>query len=236
MATAQTIIDRALRLIGAIGSGESPTAAETADALIALNALIDADQAAKQMMYTLTDTSYTASSGDGSYTVGPAGNFAITPRPPKLAKVFARISSIDYDIELVEPGRWFAIPDKSSQSDLPKLAYYDPTLATGTLLVWPVPNASISLHVLTGAAFGTLSTAGTTVTGPPGLEDYLAFNLAVRIAPEYPGAPNLQDIKELAREARATVMRSFNRPLTAQTELGHLLSGTRSDIFSGGNL
>ena len=79
MATAQTIINRALRLIGAIEAGETPTSDESADALEALNAMIESWQTERLFVYALVDTSFSMVAGDGSYTVGPSGNFNLTP-------------------------------------------------------------------------------------------------------------------------------------------------------------
>jgi len=81
--TAQTIIDRALRLISAIASGSSPTASETADGLTALNAMIASWQLDKLNVYAYVDTSFPLTANDASYTVGPSGNFDLTPRPTK---------------------------------------------------------------------------------------------------------------------------------------------------------
>lgn len=233
MATAQTIVDRALRLIGAIASGDSPTAAESADALIALNAMISSWQTERLMVYALVDTAFTMSASDNSYTVGPAGNFALTPRPQKLENVFVRNASIDYPVELVESDKWFSIPDKTSESDIPIYAYYDTTLATGTLLLWPVPNAAYSLHIVTWMTVLELAALATTITLPQGYERALAYNLAIEIAPEYEKEP-ANSVIAVAAESKAAIKRANQRPMLAQTELGYLLKGQRSNVFSGG--
>ena len=233
MATAQNVIDRALRLVGAIASGESPTAQEGTDALAALNNLIETWQTEKLIVWAYTDTAFTMSVGDGSYTVGPAGNFALTPRPSEIENIFVRASSIDYPVELVDQDRWFAIPDKTTRSDIPNIAYYEPTLSTGTLLVWPVPSAANSLHIVTWAPISSLAAVGTTVTLPQGYERALAYNLAVDIAPEYQ-LPIPPSVLMVARESKAAVMRANQRSMIAYTELGVLLKGSRNDIYSGG--
>lgn len=234
MATSQTIIDRALRLIGVIASGESPTASESADALIALNGLIESWQTEKLLVYTLTDTAFTLVASDASYTVGPAGNFALTPRPNKLEDVFVRASGVDYPVKLVESERWFAIPDKTETSDLPSLAYYEPTLSTGTLLLWPVPNTAHSLHIVTSAVLSSLAALGTTIALPQGYERALAYNLAIDIAPEY-GAPVSASVASTAVDSLASIKRANQRSMLAYTELGQMM-GRRADIYSDGQV
>lgn len=233
MATAQTIIDRALRLIGAIASGESPTSAESNDGLISLNAMISSWQTEKLNVFSYLDTAFTMSASDNSYTVGPGGNFSLTPRPPKLEQVFVRNANIDYQVELIDYEKWFAIPDKTSSSGIPIYAYYDPTLSTGTLLLWPVPNAAYSLHIITWTSLSELTALSTTITLPQGYERALAYNLAVEVASEY--EKQVPDsVMQIAIESKAAIKRINQRPMLAYTELGYLIRGQRSNIYSGG--
>ena len=113
MSDAQTIVDRAARLVGAVASGESTTAAEGADGLIALNAMLEAWQIDKLFVYAFTDTAFSLVAADASYTVGPAGNFALTPRPHKIEECFARVSNQDYPVQLLTSEQWNAITDKT---------------------------------------------------------------------------------------------------------------------------
>lgn len=225
MSTAQTIIDRAMRLIGAIASGESPTAAESTDALAALNAMIESWQTERLYVYAMVDTAFTLVPTDASYTVGPAGNFALTPRPPKIEDIYIRESGIDYPIQLIDFQRWDAIADKTSTSNIPEFAYYEPTLATGTLQLWPVPSAANSLHIVTWTTLASLAAVGTTVTLPQGYERALAYNLAIEIAPEFEKKVS-SDVYGIAAEAKANIKRANQRPLTSYTELS-MLTGTR---------
>lgn len=229
MATAQTIINRALRLIGAIEAGESPTSDESNDALEALNAMIQSWQTERLFVYALVDTAFTMSAGDSSYTVGPSGNFNLTPRPPKLENVYVREGDIDYPVMLVQQDRWYAIADKTSGGSIPELAYYEPSLSTGTLQVWPVPSSANSLHIVTWTTLATLSALGTTVTLPQGYERALAYNLAIEIAPEYQKAPSAE-VQRIALDAIANIKRANIRPILSYTELSLLVGGRKSNI------
>lgn len=232
MTTAQTLVTRALRLLGAVASGEAPTSAESDDALIALNNLLESWQADKLLVYALTDTAFTLSAADASYTVGPGGNFALTPRPSKLENVFVRASNQDYPVELVEQDRWFNIIDKTSTSDLPLFAYYEPSMSTGTLLIWPVPTAAYSLHIVTWTPCSVLAALSTTVAFPQGWERALAYNLALELASEFGTQPSAS-VVQIAVDSKAAIMRANHRTMIAYTELGVMLSGHRSDIISG---
>lgn len=233
MATSQTLIDRAMRLIGAIASGESPTPQESADALVALNAMISSWQTEKLYVYAFVDTAFTLIPTDSSYTVGPAGNFNLTPRPSKIESVYVRANNIDYPVEMIDVDKWNSIPDKTTTSDIPIYAYYEPSLATGTLQLWPVPNTAYSLRIVTWTTLAELAALSTTVTLPQGYERALAYNLAIEIAPEYEkeASPSVQGI---AMESKASIKRANNRPMLMSSELGYLINGQRSNIFSGG--
>lgn len=233
MATAQVIIDRALRLISATASGESPTAQESTDGLISLNGMISSWQTEKLLVYAFVDTAFTLVASDGSYTVGPSGNFNLTPRPVKIEQAFVRVNDIDYGVDLIGRERWNAIVDKTSESDIPEYAYYEPTLSTGTLQLWPVPNAASSLHIITWQSVLEFADLTTDYSLSPGYERALAYNLAIEISPEYQKQV-LDVVMQTAVEAKATIKRVNIRPIRAYTELGKLVQGQRSNIYSGG--
>lgn len=248
MSVARDIIGRAHRLLGIVQSGDALPEAEYQDGLIALNAMISSWQTERLMVYAMLDTAFTLVSGTQSYTVGPAGNFALTPRPQKIETVFVRNASIDYGVELVDYDKWFSIPDKSSESDLPIYGYYNPTLPTGTLLLWPVPNAAYSLHLLTWTMISTLADLTTAIALPQGYERALAYNLAVEIAPEVArtvivsplsASPRIdreasQMVKTIAVESKAAIKRANQKPMLADSDLYRIVRGQKSNIYSGG--
>lgn len=232
MSTAQNLVDRALRLIGAIASGESPTTAESNDGLTALNAMISSWQTEKLYVYAFLDTAFSLVASDGSYTVGPAGNFVLTPRPTKIERCFVRVSDEDYPVELLTSEQWFAITDKTSTAEYPNRAYYEPTLTTGTLLVYPVPTNTDSLHIVTWTTLSELATLATTVTLPQGYERALAFNLAIEIAPEY-GMAVSNEVKVVAQESKALIKRANYRPIMSHSAMGAAFGNSQANIITG---
>lgn len=233
MATAQSVIDRALRLIGAIASGASPTTAESNDGLTALNAMISSWQTEKLFVYAFVDTAFTMSVGDASYTVGPAGNFALTPRPSKIEQCFVRDADIDYHVELIDKARWYGIPDKTTTSDIPQYAYYEPSLTTGTLLVYPVPTAINGLHIVTWTVISSLASLATSIAMPPGYERALEFNLAIEwAAPEF-GHPASRDVIKIAQDSMAAIKRANHRSIMNYSPMGQVFATPRANIITG---
>tara|TARA_R110000868_G_scaffold410205_2_gene697601 strand:- start:112 stop:1014 length:903 start_codon:yes stop_codon:yes gene_type:complete len=70
MASAQTIINKSLRLLGVLASGEAPTAAEAFDALDSLNSLVDMYSANSAYYYTNLDETFTLVAAQGNYCIG----------------------------------------------------------------------------------------------------------------------------------------------------------------------
>lgn len=233
MATAQTIVDRAARLVGAVSSGSSVSSAEGADGLIALNAMLESWQINKLFVYAYVDTAFSLVAADFSYTVGPSGNFALTPRPHKIEECFVRVSDEDIPVDLISAREWFAIPDKTETAEYPEVAYYEPSLTTGTLLVYPVPTATNSLHIVTWSVVSSLATLATSITLPPGYERAMAFNLAVEWAgPEF-GMQVSNDIHKIAQESKAAIQRANHRSIMNYSPLGQIFASQMANIITG---
>lgn len=71
MATARDIISRALKDIGALESGETPTADASQDALDMLNDLIDQWSNEEMMIFNISEIIFPVVAGQVQYTIGP---------------------------------------------------------------------------------------------------------------------------------------------------------------------
>lgn len=225
--TAQTIIDRAMRLIGALESGESPTADETADALIALNQMIDSWRNDRLIAYKLTNHTLTLVNGDNTYTIGSGGDINTT-RPVKIDSAFVTEGGIDYPVEIIGKSAFDAISDKTTQSNLPSRLYYDPAYPTANIKLYPTPSTANVLTVSVWEPIGTFATAATSISLPPGYERALTYNLACEIAPEFQ-QPVPPKVEQNAIDSLAAIKRINVTPIIAQVEFA---MGRRSDIES----
>lgn len=217
MSTAQSLINRSLRLIGALDPEESPTANETANVLEALNGLIDSWRNDRLIVWSITNVTKTLTAGDGTYTIGSGADINTT-RPVRIEGAYVTQSGIDYPVEVISEAAYRGIADKTTQSDLPQFVYYDPSVASGTIYLWPVPSVANVLTLSVWAPISTLATAGTTVTLPPGYERALASNLAIDIAPEFQKQAS-QEVAKMARESLAAIKKANIRPIIAKMEM-----------------
>lgn len=231
MATASTLINRALRLIGQLASGASPTSDESSDALVALNDMVEAWKNERLLVYALQEESLSLSDGTASYTIGPSGSPSLnTIRPIDIEEAWIVASNTSYPVKKMQDEEYAAIPDKTTESDWPEYFLYRPSMANGTLIVYPVPNATRTMKLLTRVPVSEFAAVGTTVSLPPGWQRALTYNLALEIAPEYDTAPSAE-VVHIARESKAWLKRNNHRPILSRRELS-FVGGSRSNILA----
>lgn len=232
MAAVSVRIDRALRLLGATGAGETPTDDERSDALISLNGMLDAWRNDRLMAYAMQDETLTLSASDGSYTIGPSGDL-VTTRPVEIAEAYIVQGNITYPVMMVDEASWAGIVDKTQESDWPTHALYRPAMPNGTLLVYPEPNATRTMKLVTRVVAGPFAAVTTTVTLPPGWEAAIDFNLAIELAPEYEIEPSAAVVKR-AKETLGGIKlaNAKAQPRLVATELAEVFGGHTGNIFS----
>ena len=232
MATVQTIINRSLRQLGQIATGQSPTASESNEAFIAINAMLGSWFNEKLMVYAIVDISIPIISGNTTRTIGASGN-VVSTRPPKLESAYVIYSTTSIPVEIINDDQWSAIPEKTATSSYPTKIYYEPDYPNGTIYLYPVPNGSSTLHVMTWTPLTAFVALTDVISLPPGYEDALAFNLSVMIAPEYEIGKAPDVIVEMARTTKANIKRVNARPVKAYTELSALIGSDRGNIITG---
>lgn len=182
--TAQDLIKRAMRLTGAIGSGETLTSDELQDGLAALNSMLDSWWLQGLAVYQIGSETLSWASGQTSRTIGSGGDFDTT-RPVKIDSAFQRINNIDYPIHVITDKQYRGIPDKSTSTDLVQMIYYDQGYPLGTLYAWPVPSVVVAIHLQTWSQIESFATATEAISLPPGYRRAIEYNLAIDLAPEY---------------------------------------------------
>jgi hypothetical protein len=186
---AQDIIYKSMRLLGVLASGEAPTAAEAQDSLYSLNSVIDSYSANPQYYFATLAEQFTTVNGQSTYTIGnepgvvPAADF-VTNRPIRIVGAFVRISNVDTPLGLITEQFWTNIATKATTGTPTKLLYR-PDTPYGRVILYPTPNAAVSIFLKAEKMIGQYPTLTTTQYLPPGYQRLLELSLAVEVAPEF---------------------------------------------------
>lgn len=232
MATGATIIEGALRKLGQIESGETPTTDEYADALEALNDILDSLNNERLMCFSLQTETLTLANADDTYTVGTSGDLNTT-RPVEIVAAYAVVDGYSHPMTRLSEEQYAAIPDKTAVADWPDKFVYRPTIASslGTVVVHPVPNGTVTVKLVTRIQLTSIASTATTVTLPPGWNRYLTNQLAIELAPEYETTPSPSVLKAAA-EALAGIKKVnvIGSTKWVTTEIGEMFSPYASHI------
>lgn len=187
--TAQSIINKSLRLLGVLASGETTTADEAQDSLYSLNSIIDSFSANPQYYFCTQAEQFSLVAGQNTYTIGddpttsPAANFVAT-RPIRIVGAFVRIGNVDTPLALITEQYWTNIATKAASATPTKLLYR-PNIPYGEIVVYPTPNVAISLFIKAERMISRYDTLFTSQYLPPGYQRLLELSLAMELAPEY---------------------------------------------------
>lgn len=234
MTTGVDLFALALKDIGALGIGQSVSAEDTADALATLNMMLGQWNAERLSVYHLIDTAKQAT-GAVSYTVGTGGDFNIT-RPIKINAAYARLqssgagSAVDYRISMIDAREDYARISLKTLSSFPEYAFYDSAYPLGNLFLYPVPNSSYELHIVTMDTLPQLATAAIAVNLPPPYLAAIRYNLAIYLAPTYQLEPT-PSLVRLAMNAKRVVKR-MNNQIPQLTMPRGLMTKSRYNIYS----
>lgn len=186
---AQNLINKSLRLLGVLASGETTTAAEAEDSLYSLNSIIDSLSANPQYYFCTQAEQFTLVNGQSTYTIGndpntsPAANF-VTARPIRIVGAFVRISNVDTPLALITEQYWTNIAAKAT-TGTPQKLLYRPNVPYGQIVLYPTPNAAVPIFIKAERMIGEYATLTSTQYLPPGYQRLLELSLAMELAPEY---------------------------------------------------
>lgn len=234
-----------MRLIGALASGEVPTAAEANDALVVLNQMTDGFNADRLLCFTLTISEFPLVVNQQTYTMGAGGDFDI-PRPARIERssivsLTNPSQPLELPIDYYTDLDWQDQPVKLIDSSLPQAVYDDQAFPLRNLSFWPIPTQNVNTRLYCWTQLTAFDLNTTDVTFPPGYLEAYRYNLAVRLMAEMPGDYNQVTfgiVTELATQTlgrvksiNVPVIQSFCDPaLSAQDSYYNYLS----DLPAGG--
>jgi len=187
--TVREVIEGALRKIGAIAAGETPTAEDMAAGLSVLQDLLAEWSDGGLVVPSTVLEAITLVIGQNSYTVGQNGVPSLnTVRPEQITEAFVKSGGYDYPVTIIGEKAYQGFLNKTTQGRPDKL-WYNATAPNGTIYVYYTPDTGYELWISsikpftepTALAENLLNTTGI----PRNYHNPLVWNLAVDLAPEF---------------------------------------------------
>jgi hypothetical protein len=227
-------INGALRLIGMLAEAETPSAATSADALSAMNQMIDSWNTERLSVFTTQDQVFTWPSGVIERTLGPTGNF-IGVRPVLLDdSTYYRDpgTNVSYGIKQINQQQYNGIAVKTVTSTYPQVIFVNMTFPDITMTIYPKPTRDLEWHFVSVQQLAAPATLATQIYMPPGYLRAFKYNLACEIAPEFGVEPS-PTISRIAMTSKRNLKR-INNPNDLMA-LPYSMTGTRQrfNVYAG---
>jgi hypothetical protein len=230
MATAQDIIDFALRFCTTTRPGQTPHSANRAEGLVFLNDMLSLWSTQNLLVPYLIQENFTLVVGTTNYTIGTGATWD-TPRPLEIRSAFLRdTDGLDYPMKPISREVYNSILDKTVQGR-PYMFWYDNQYAEGEVNLYYAPEEVEDIYISSIKPLVRFAALGDTVTLPPGYELTLKLNLAKLWAPTFAKVLPVE-VLNMADESKMALKTRNTRPLVSK--LGIPVGRTwLSNIYSG---
>lgn len=210
MATARALIEGALRLIGQLAEGETPSNETLNDSLDALNQMLENWSLDRINVFCLQDQSITWPAAYATRTFGPTGDIA-GERPTQIDHAYIVVDGTSYPLILLTDNQYDDIGPKATVGDQPWFLRASMTVPDATLTVYPVPSSAVEMHISSIEQLVQPATLLTEMVLPPGYLRAFRHNLALELSAEFGKTP-APGVIVGAQKSLAAVQRN-NTPL-----------------------
>jgi hypothetical protein len=195
--TRNQIIESALRKLGVLAEGQTPSTQNYADGMMALNTVISQLRAVGMPLWARSEYTFTPTTN--TYTIG-TGMTLSTPFPVKLLQAFRTDTDAKIPLEIVAREDFNILPTSSNGS--PIKINYQSFVNYGTISLWPTPTSTntATITLVYQRPYQYFTTSTETMDFPEEWYSAIIYHLAVRLAPEW-GVP-LPDRQMLMQEAK----------------------------------
>ena len=232
--TAGDIITGALRLIGVVAEGESPSPESAADALSAMNQMIESWNTERLSVFATEDQVFSWPATVISRTLGPSGDF-VGNRPILVddATYFKDPSTgVSYGLKLINQQQYNGIALKTVQSTYPQVMWVNMTYPDVEMYIYPVPTRVLEFHIVSVEQLSRPAILATNLTFPPGYLRAFRYNLACELAPEFGVEPSRQ-VQRIAMTSKRNLKRINNPDDLMSIPYPIVGNRQRYNIFAG---
>jgi len=234
MTTANDQINGALRLIGQLAEGETPSAATSQDALTAMNQMLDSWSAERLSVFSTQDQVFSWPSGQKSRTLGPTGDF-VGNRPVLLddATYFKDpTNGISFGIKIINQQQYDGIAVKTVTSTYPQVIWLNMDMPNMDMYIYPVPTKTLEWHFISVTELDQPATLATVLVVPPGYVRAFRFNLACEIAAEF-GVEPPATVQRIAMASKRNIKRINNPDDVMSLPYSIVATRQRFNVFAG---
>jgi hypothetical protein len=232
--TAGDQINRALRLLGVLAEGESPSAETSQDALMAMNQMIDSWNTERLSVFCTQDQVFTWPAGLVSRTLGPTGNF-VGLRPVLLDdSTYYRDpgTGVSFGIKFINQQQYNGIAVKTVTSTYPQVIFVNNTFPDVDMYVYPRPTRDLEWHFVSVQELANPAGLATILYFPPGYLRAFTYNLAMEIAPEFGLEPSPQ-VQRIAMTSKRNLKRINNPDDVMSLPYAIVATRQRFNIYAG---
>ena len=224
----------ALRLLGVLAEGETPSSETANDALYALNQMIDSWDTERLAVFSTQDQVFSWPSGERTRSLGPTGDF-VGERPVLLddATYFRDPqTNVSYGIKFINQQQYDGIAVKTVTSTYPQVIFTNMTYPNIEMVIYPVPLRLLEWHFISVEKLTQPATLATSILFPPGYLRAFRYNLACELAPEFGVEPS-PTVSRIAMYSKRNLKR-INNPDDIMA-LPYSIVGTRQrfNIYAG---
>lgn len=232
--TAGDQINAALRLIGMLAEGETPSANTSNDALNALNQMIDSWNTERLSVFSTQDQIVSWLPSTRTHTLGPSGD-TVGNRPILVddASYFRDPQSgISFGIKLINQQQYDGIAVKTVTSTYPQVMWVNMDYPNITMTVYPVPTKVLEFHIVSVNELTAPALLSTTLAFPPGYLRCFKYNLACEIANEF-GVEPPSNVARIAMTSKRNLKRINNPDDIMSLPYSIVATRQRFNIFAG---
>jgi hypothetical protein len=191
-------IKAAMRLAQVIGQGETPDADAANDALSLANAMLGGWSIRRLAVFHFQTEELAWAAGQASRTIGAGGQLNTT-RPTRIEHAYHKdAAGLSTPLTPLNAEQYRGIVDKAAVGT-PDGIFLDAAYPLATLYAFPVSDAAWTLGLTTWKPFAAMA-LGVDYALPPGYDELIRYQLAIRIADEW-NRPIRLSVAKRAEEA-----------------------------------
>ena len=232
--TAGDQINRALRLLGVLAEGETPSASMSNDALVALNQMIDSWNTERLSTFVTQDQIFTWPAGVISRNLGPTGDF-VGNRPILMDDAtYYRDpgTNVSFGIKFINQQQYNGIAVKTVSSTYPQVAWVNMGFPDVTITVYPRPTRDLEWHFVSVQELDRPADLATVMFYPPGYLRAFTYALAMEIAPEFGVEPSPQ-VQRIAMTSKRDLKRINNPDDVMSMPYALVATRQRFNVYAG---